>query len=131
MSILFPLLLLAACLLLLSMMNAPRRRAQNATWETDDHLGKGESALLRGELGEAAGHFQRAYYSSKQGYAPIFRAEACYGLARVCERQGDLEGAARYLNEALSHEPDFKGTHPNYAGLLRRHLAEVEEKLGK
>ena len=131
MSLVFTLILLGGCAILLYAINTPRRQARNATWQTDDHLKKGESALLTARLDEAAMHFQQAKSLAARGYAPIFRAEACYGLARVAERRGDLEASAAYLEEALSHEAEFKAEFPNYADLLRHHLSEVEASLGR
>lgn len=120
---------LAFCLLTLSHMNKPQRQARRSYEASDEHLRRAESALLRGQLDEARAHFSSARSSAASGQVPIFKAEASYGLARVAERSGDLTAARDYIKEALSFEAEFAPYNPNYASMLRRHLAEVEAQL--
>lgn len=121
--------LVAFCLITLTAMNKPQRDARRSFETSDEHLGRGEIAFQCGKLDEARSHFMRARSSASTGRTPIFKAEASYGLARVAERSGDLEAARDYLKEALSFEAEFAPYHPNYASLLRSHLAQVEAKL--
>jgi LuxR family maltose regulon positive regulatory protein len=57
-------------------------------------------AVERGDLTAAAAHLLRSRELGEQGELPVWRWRWCVAQARLCEAEGDLEGALGLLDEA-------------------------------
>ncbi len=95
----------------------------------DQLIGQAESAMMRGQLGEAESCFSQA--TTLANGAPLLLSEAHYGLCRVCERKGDLQGAARQVDAALSYAPQWREYKPNYDTLLQSEKRRILDEIAK
>lgn len=81
-----------------------------------------------GQLDSAGALYSRAAILAVGN--PLLMSEAYYGLFRVAERRGDLQGAVRQIDAALSFAPEWRQYKPNFEGLLQREKERVVAQLG-
>jgi LuxR family maltose regulon positive regulatory protein len=66
----------------------------------DLHRSLGEMALERGDSAAAVDHLRRSEELGRRAEVPVLRYRLCVARARLCEVEGDLEGAVAHLDEA-------------------------------
>lgn len=97
--------------------------------EADRLIGQAEMQVQTGQLDSAESNYSRATVLAAGD--PLLLSEAHYGLCRVCERRGDLKGAARQVDAALAYAPQWRQYKPNFESLLTREKARILGAIGK
>lgn len=101
-----------------------RRNQQRA----DELISAAESHIMLGRLGEAEAAFRQAAMLAAGD--PLLISEAHYGLCRVCERRGDMKGAAHQIDLALKFAPQWRDYKPNFESLLKREQERIKGERG-
>jgi tetratricopeptide (TPR) repeat protein len=119
-----------AAVLFLFTLTSPRASmgSRSSFARADDLILKAESAMLRGQYDEAYSLYQSVLAPARQSGCGLFEAEAYYGMARIHEKQGNLPAARNALIQALSNRQTWESEKPNFAALITRTLAEIDER---
>lgn len=138
-ALLFLALVMAGAALIWAILVAPHamrlraagnRRSYRDAAEAHRLIGQAESKMLVGEADAAEPLYLRAL-DLAQGVAPLLVSEANFGLARICERRGDLKQAAQFLSAALSAAPGWRDEKPAFEQFLDREHKRLLAELGK
>jgi len=75
--------------------------------------------------------YERALWLALEAEDGLFCSEAAYGMGNIRMKRGEYRAAAELFAMALSYKdkPGWPEAKPNYESLLRRQLAEANEKI--
>ncbi|MDZ4836193.1 MAG: hypothetical protein SGJ27_20640 [Candidatus Melainabacteria bacterium] len=93
----------------------------------DQLITRAESALLCGKNADAKAAFERAALLGKEN--ALLMSEAYFGLCRICQRDGDLNGAVQQIDKALHYAPKWREYKRNFEGLLMGEKDRIINKI--